>query len=115
MMACHFVVCSDVILEVIHRASWDSVAASEAGSPCAAVACSTPRGWHKFFLLRGTTQPACLKSTVKPTPGVRFESACAIFDVRTKLAEVLSSIRRLQASESDLIYGAYQVDLGGGD
>jgi hypothetical protein len=38
----------------------------------------------------------------------------AVADVRDQLAEILATIRSVQAVESDLIYEAYQVDLGGG-
>lgn len=39
----------------------------------------------------------------------------AVADVRDQLAYILTTIRSVQAVESDLIYEAHQVDLGGGD
>jgi chromosome segregation ATPase len=38
-----------------------------------------------------------------------------IAGIRQKLADLLTAIRHVQAEETELIYEAYQVDIGGGD
>ena len=53
-----------------------------------------------------------LTTQVEPS---RSSNTLSTDEVRSQFAEVISTIRRLQAIEADLIYEAYQVDLGGGD
>jgi len=42
-------------------------------------------------------------------------SPSCIAEMRQKLADLLTAIRRVQADETELIFEAYQVDIGGGD
>ena len=49
------------------------------------------------------------------TQAYKSSTSTNVDDVRRELADVLAIIRRLQANEADLIYEAYQMDIGGGD
>lgn len=76
-----------------------------------------PRLGNRVDELRKIHQKALQKLTNLLTR-VELTELPALLDVaevRTQLGEVLATIRSLQAMESDLIYEAYQVDLGGGD